>query len=272
VNQLFERLNKDFQDEEARYIYADSVTNAFVSAQIKALREDRELTQDELAELIGTQQSGVSRLERPDYAAWKIETLRKLARAFRVRLRIRFEEFGTLRDEVSGFDRKNLVPRKFEDDPAFKEPTVKEPAPEEVFAEAAKNPGIVPHTPLLGLGGDQEGLERVRAAAAAMVRSALASIVGAQAQGLNAFPPAFAPPFAEPFGNPIQPANMSLAQMLAISEEREQAPIAVGVMAAQTPSKRVVFIDTKTELAALQQKPPGQEQRVNLVPKGDAVA
>jgi hypothetical protein len=35
-------------------------------------------------------------LEKADYATWKIETLRKLARAFGVRLRISFDEFGTL--------------------------------------------------------------------------------------------------------------------------------------------------------------------------------
>jgi transcriptional regulator with XRE-family HTH domain len=120
VNQLLERLGEDFKDEEARYAYADSVVNAFVSAQIKALREDRELNQEELAALIGTKQSGVSRLERSDYSAWKIETLRKLARAFGVRLRISFEEFGTIVDEVSGFTGERLLPRKFENDPAFR--------------------------------------------------------------------------------------------------------------------------------------------------------
>jgi transcriptional regulator with XRE-family HTH domain len=120
VNQLLERVGNDFKDEEARYAYADSVVNAFVSAQIKALREDRDLNQEELATLIGTKQSGVSRLERSDYSAWKIETLRKLARAFGVRLRISFEEFGTIVDEVSGFTSDRLLPRKFENDPAFK--------------------------------------------------------------------------------------------------------------------------------------------------------
>jgi transcriptional regulator with XRE-family HTH domain len=120
VNQLLERLNKDFQNEDNRYVYADTVTNAFVSAQIKALKEDRKLSQEELAELIGTQQSGISRLLRSDYSAWKVETLRKLARAFGVRLRITFEEFGTLADDVSGFTKDRLLPKKFTDDPAFK--------------------------------------------------------------------------------------------------------------------------------------------------------
>lgn len=119
MNQLLERLKKDFENPEARSAYADSVTNAFVSAQIKALRDERKLNQEKLAELIGTKQSGISRLERADYSAWKIGTLRKLAKAFGVRLRISFEEFGTLPDDVAGFKKNRLLPRRFEDDPAF---------------------------------------------------------------------------------------------------------------------------------------------------------
>jgi transcriptional regulator with XRE-family HTH domain len=120
MDELIERLKKDLRDEEARYVYADTVTNAFVATQIKSLREERGFSQEQLATLIGTQQSGVSRLEKADYSAWKVETLRKLAKALGVRLRIRFEEFGTLRDEITGFDDRNLLPRRFEDDPAFK--------------------------------------------------------------------------------------------------------------------------------------------------------
>jgi len=120
VNPLLERMSSDFQDENARYAYADSVTNAFISAQIKALREDRQFSQAELAALIGTKQSGVSRLEKADYSSWKIETLRKLARAFHVRLWVSFEAFGSLPDDLGGFDHEYLAPPKFEDDPAFK--------------------------------------------------------------------------------------------------------------------------------------------------------
>ena len=121
MGKLKARVVNSLQSEEGRNAYTDTITNAFVAAQIKALREDRGFSQEQLAELIGTKQSGVSRLERADYSSWKIETLRKLARAFHVRLRIRFEGFGTLLDEIGGFDDKNLLPPKFEDDPAFKD-------------------------------------------------------------------------------------------------------------------------------------------------------
>jgi DNA-binding transcriptional regulator YiaG len=72
VNELVEGLKQTLKDEDSRYVYADTAVNALVSAQIKALREDRKLSQKELAELVGTKQSGISRLEKADYATWKI--------------------------------------------------------------------------------------------------------------------------------------------------------------------------------------------------------
>lgn len=135
MNQLLDRLRNDFQNEDARYAYADTVVNAFISAQIKTLREDQDLSQEDLAVLIGTKQSGVSRLERADYSAWKVETLRKLARAFGVRLKISFEEFGSLVPELGGLKKGKLRRRRFEDDPVFKEHVPKQEK-EEAHAEA----------------------------------------------------------------------------------------------------------------------------------------
>jgi transcriptional regulator with XRE-family HTH domain len=133
VDKALERLKTEFTSEGARYAYADAVTNAFLTAQIKALREERGLTQEELAELVGTQQSGISRWLNSGFSTCKVETLRKFAKAYGVRLRISFESFGTLPRDVMGFTKGRLAPPRFEDDPALKEP-VPEPEPEEAFA------------------------------------------------------------------------------------------------------------------------------------------
>ncbi len=140
MDKVLERLKTEFSSEEARYAYADAVTNAFLTAQIKTLREERGLTQDELAELVGTQQSGISRWLNSGFSACKVETLRKFARAYGVRLRITFEEFGSLPDDVRGFTEKRLAPHKFEDDPAFKEAAHAEL--EKVTASEASSPAI----------------------------------------------------------------------------------------------------------------------------------
>ena len=104
-----DELRRDLlADEEFRCGYAESFLNTSVAAQIKAIREQRGLTQAELAEKIGSKQAGVSRLENVNYSAWKTETLRKMARALNVRLKITFETFGTLLDEVEDFNRESL--------------------------------------------------------------------------------------------------------------------------------------------------------------------
>lgn len=125
MNKTIERLKG--LSEDARYAYADSISNTFFTAQIKTLQEERGLTQEKLAELVGTQQSGISRWLNTGFATCKIESLRRFSKAFGVRLRVSFEEFGTLPDDVQGFTKERLAPRKFEEDSAFREASIEEP-------------------------------------------------------------------------------------------------------------------------------------------------
>src|SRR5438876_1509559 len=124
VNGLLNQLRRDFTDEDYRYAYTESFMNSCVAAQIKTLREERHLTQDGLALKIGTKQAGVSRVENVNYSAWKVETLRKIARALGVRLKISFEEFGTLPAEIESFGREALIRSPFDSDPVFSPTTV----------------------------------------------------------------------------------------------------------------------------------------------------
>jgi transcriptional regulator with XRE-family HTH domain len=119
VSELLNCLRESFVDEEYRHSYAESFMNSFVAAQIKTLREEAPLTQAQLAIKVGTKQAGISRLENVNYSSWKVETLRRLARAFGVRLKITFEEFGTLPDDVEGFQRERLARKSFDKDPVF---------------------------------------------------------------------------------------------------------------------------------------------------------
>jgi transcriptional regulator with XRE-family HTH domain len=119
MNESIEHLCEQLKDPKARYVYADGLVNAQVAAQIKINRETRDMSQQDLADAIGTKQSGISRLENVNYSSWRIESLRKLARAFGLWLDISFREFGDLPSRVESFNRDNLSKRKFEDDPAF---------------------------------------------------------------------------------------------------------------------------------------------------------
>jgi transcriptional regulator with XRE-family HTH domain len=134
-----EMLKGEFSDPEYRYGYSEDFLNTSIAVQIRVLREQRGLTQEELALAIGTKQAGISRLENVNYSAWKTQTLRKLARALGVRLKITFETFGTLLDDAAEFGRESLQRADFDSDPVFHEtsaPEVHEVAMGEAVVQA----------------------------------------------------------------------------------------------------------------------------------------
>ncbi len=53
----------ELRNPEDRRAYADDFVNNYLALQIKAIRQQRGMSQEELAEAIGTQQSMISRLE-----------------------------------------------------------------------------------------------------------------------------------------------------------------------------------------------------------------
>jgi ribosome-binding protein aMBF1 (putative translation factor) len=61
-----------------------------IAEQVYALRQQMGLTQKQLADLIGTTQSVISRLESTDYENERIETLQKLASALHCTLEVKF--------------------------------------------------------------------------------------------------------------------------------------------------------------------------------------
>ena len=61
-----------------------------IAEQVYALRIERGLTQQQLADIMGTTQSVISRIESTDYESERIETLQKLAVALKCDLDVRF--------------------------------------------------------------------------------------------------------------------------------------------------------------------------------------
>ncbi len=66
-----------------------------IAFQIIALRGKAGLTQKQLADLIGTKQSNIARLESADYTGYTLKTLEKVTRALKSRLEIRIVPSGT---------------------------------------------------------------------------------------------------------------------------------------------------------------------------------
>ena len=116
---LLTKLVERFRTPGYRHAYAESFLDSFIATQIKALREQRQLSQTVLAEMASMRQSQISKLEDVNNNSWKISTLAKVARAFDLALVVRFESFGNLLPEVERFGRASLERPKFEDDPVF---------------------------------------------------------------------------------------------------------------------------------------------------------
>ena len=117
MNATNDNLREDLKDPEIAEGYAESFLDSYIATQIKVLRDQNKLSQAQLAEMIGTKQGAISRIEDVNYSKWNVTTLKKLARAFRLRLKVSFETYGTLIDEVENFSRQGLERSPRESDP-----------------------------------------------------------------------------------------------------------------------------------------------------------
>ncbi len=119
MNELTDKYREEFKDKETRDIYADDFLNTFIATQIKVLREKRGWTQAVLAEKAGMKQERISVLEDVNHEAWTANVLKRLAKAFDLRLSIKFETFGSFLSEFENFSREALERSSFDDDLEF---------------------------------------------------------------------------------------------------------------------------------------------------------
>src|SRR5215469_16906455 len=108
MSAINEALREELRDPEQSEGYAESFLDSYIATQIKVLREQAGLSQTALGQLIGSRQGVISRIENVNYSKWNVSTLKKLARAFRVRLKVSFETYGSLLADVEDFSRPRL--------------------------------------------------------------------------------------------------------------------------------------------------------------------
>ena len=87
LDRTIEKVLKDdpsFQEELER---ADQAWD--IAFQIHDLREQAGITQKQLAEMIGTKQSNIARIEAADYTEYTLKTLEKVTKALRAKLEIK---------------------------------------------------------------------------------------------------------------------------------------------------------------------------------------
>ena len=84
------QLIGDFANKEYAHSRMQSNSVNRISAQIYALRKQRSLSQNDLAELTGFTQERISKMESGHFDSLTMKTLNKLAAAFDVNLSIEF--------------------------------------------------------------------------------------------------------------------------------------------------------------------------------------
>ncbi|MFH1290385.1 MAG: type II toxin-antitoxin system antitoxin SocA domain-containing protein, partial [Nanoarchaeota archaeon] len=116
------KLIHDLKDKEYRNDFVEAGISVGIPFQIKALREQRKLTQRALEEISGMKQTRISLMEDPNYSAsFSLKTLLKLASAFNTGLIVKFASFGELSERELNLSSESLQVMSFEDDPYFKE-------------------------------------------------------------------------------------------------------------------------------------------------------
>jgi len=78
------------ENSHLRQLADEAVVNAEVAQLIYDVRSKAKLTQKQLAELVGTTQSVIARLEDADYEGHSLSMLQRIAAAVNKRLEVRF--------------------------------------------------------------------------------------------------------------------------------------------------------------------------------------
>lgn len=84
------RLREELKDPEFKRHYEDERQALKLAIKIAALREQKGLSQQELAKRMGTSQQAISRIESGEYEGFTLKTLEKIAEATGMKVKIDF--------------------------------------------------------------------------------------------------------------------------------------------------------------------------------------
>jgi transcriptional regulator with XRE-family HTH domain len=115
------KLMEQLKDKSYREGFVFSQMSIPISFQIRALREQRGLTQKQLAEKANMLQPRIVELERPKGKEPNLRTLGRLAAAFDVALIVRFAPFSELVEWADHFSPDTFIVQSFDEDPGFHE-------------------------------------------------------------------------------------------------------------------------------------------------------
>lgn len=85
-------LDKEMKSPRFADVFRKELNRNRLAEQIAALRAKQGWTQAELARRVGTTQSGIARLENPNYRNYSLQMLEKVATVLKARLVVGLEE------------------------------------------------------------------------------------------------------------------------------------------------------------------------------------
>ncbi len=114
MNRL-QKLFRKLRNRAYREAFVSARVAAAIGAQIAALREKRGWNQQQLAEYAGMKQPRIALLEKGDYESFSFKTLKRLASAFGVAIRIDFLNFADFIRWSESFNSESvLTPESFD--------------------------------------------------------------------------------------------------------------------------------------------------------------
>ncbi len=118
-NRIISRFQQLWAKSKSK-VYRDSFVasqlRTSLAAQIVTMREDRGLTQQQLADATGMSQPRISLLEDPSYDKMSLSTLKRLASALDVAIVVRFVAFSDVLRWTNTASPEGLGAVSFEDD------------------------------------------------------------------------------------------------------------------------------------------------------------
>jgi len=121
---IFKRKNKlisKLKNKEYRDAFLAELITTGIPFQIRALREQRNLTQKQLGGQADMAQESISRLEDPNYGTLNLKTLKRLASVFDVGLVVRFVPFSELVSWEINLSPESLGVLSFEQESYFQD-------------------------------------------------------------------------------------------------------------------------------------------------------
>jgi len=134
-----ELINKLKSNKKTRQSYVRAKLNVNLPSQIRALRLKREMKQGDLAQEAEMMQPRISAMERPGATKFNIETLIRLAAAFKVGLMVKFVPFSEMLKWENEFNQDTFNVVKIDEDVEFqKEEQGRETATLKIEPDAGK--------------------------------------------------------------------------------------------------------------------------------------